>query len=241
MNQLIDNIRIVLVETSHPGNIGATARAMKTMGLRSLVLVNPKHFPNANATEMASSADDLLTQATVVDTLSQAIADCGLVIGTSARPREIPLPGLLPRAAAEKTVAVASKQPVALVFGREKSGLNNQELQHCHYHLTIPTNPEYCSLNLAAAVQVVAYECRLALLNEQPIEEKIYDSYATAAEEAHFYQHLLQLLETVNFIQPGQPKKLMPKLKRLFNRAKLEKMEINMLRGIFTAIEDKVS
>ncbi|MBV8801935.1 MAG: RNA methyltransferase, partial [Gammaproteobacteria bacterium] len=174
---MLDNIRIVLVNPSHPGNIGATARAMKTMGLKKLYLVNPRLFPHTNANEMASGALDVLGQAVVVDELDEALTDCELVVGTSARERAIPWPQLLPRELADLARIEAQKTTIAIVFGREQSGLTNDELDRCHFHLIIPSNPDYSSLNLAAAVQVVAYELRVASLN-QKIETKWDYAYA---------------------------------------------------------------
>lgn len=237
IEQFASNIRIVLVETSHPGNIGAAARAMKTMGLRQLVLVNPQKFPHQEAMERASSADDVLDAAVVVDDLKAAIQDCELVIGTSARPRGIPLPGVNARECANVIGEKAVTAPVALVFGRESSGLTNQELEHCHYHVTIPTNPEYCSLNLAAAVQVLCYEIRMAA-GESHMPQAEYDRNATAAEIEHFYQHLEQVLQLIGFIRPSNPKKIMQRLRRLFNRVPLEHLEVKILRGILSAMQD---
>ena len=163
---MLENIRIVLMNTSHPGNIGSVARAMKTMGLTDLCLVSPLQFPDPKADEMASNAVDVLAQATVVETLEDAIADCALVVGTSARTRKIPWPLLAPRAMAEKVREEAPTNQIAIVFGREQSGLSNEELERCHLHVNIPANPEYSSLNLGAAVQVIAYELRVAALAE---------------------------------------------------------------------------
>ena len=165
---LADNIRIVLVHTSHPGNIGAAARAMKTMNLQHLVLVSPKCYPHPDAIARAAGADDILHHCEVVDTLSEAIADAQLVIGTSARMRHLSWPQLTPRECGQTAVRHAQDQDVAIVFGREKSGLSNDELQLCHYHVQIPCNPDYASLNLGAAVQVLAYEVKVAMQSVLP-------------------------------------------------------------------------
>jgi tRNA (cytidine32/uridine32-2'-O)-methyltransferase len=232
---MLDNIRVVLVNTSHPGNIGAAARAMKTMGLKHLYLVSPKIFPHVNADEMASGALDVLGQAKVVATLDEALVDCTLVVGTSARDRTIPWPHLLPREFAEKACAEAVKTQVAVMFGRESSGLTNEELQRCHFHLSIPSNPEYSSLNIASAVQVIAYELRVASLGKIAAAEWDYD-YADATAMHGFYEHLERTLIELDFLNPKAPRQLMPRLQRLFNRARPDVMELNILRGILTAV-----
>lgn len=235
---MLSNIRIVLVNTSHPGNIGAAARAMKTMGLESLYLVQPKQFPHVKADEMASGALDVLGQAIVVDDLGDAIGDCGLVVGTSARSRAIPWPLLTPRELAEKAASEAHQTKIAIVFGREQSGLTNTELQRCHYHVQIPSNPDYSSLNIAAAVQVIAYELRVASVNVEPL---VWDyEYASEAELHGFYEHLERVLIQVQFLNPEVPRQLMPRLHRLFNRARPDVMEINILRGILGAVEKAI-
>lgn len=236
---MLSNIRIVLVNTSHPGNIGAAARAMKTMGLSHLYLVSPKLFPHVKADEMASGALDVLGQAVVVETLDQAIANCALVVGTSARSRAIPWPMLSPRAFAEKAIGESATSPVAVVFGCEQSGLTNEALQRCHYHIHIPTNPDYSSLNIAAAVQVLAYELRVA--SEAENVSHLWDEeYVSAEEMRGFYEHLERTMIKVEFLDPKVPRQLMPRLQRLFNRTRLDRMELNILRGILTAVEKKV-
>lgn len=230
------NIRIVLVNTSHPGNIGAAARAMKTMGLSELYLVGPHVFPDVKASEMASGALDILAGAVVVDDLMDAIADCGWVIGASARTRKIPWPLLTPRECAAKAVEEAQAMPVAIVFGREQSGLTNEELHLCHAHLHIPSNPEYSSLNLAAAVQVIAYELRVASVATPDKVEWDYE-IATAKELEGFYEHLEKVLIDIEFLNPKSPRQLMTRLRRLFHRARLDKMETNILRGVLGAVE----
>jgi len=232
---MLSNIRIVLINTSHPGNIGSAARAMKTMGLSQLYLVNPVAFPHEKAQEMASGAGDILAAAQVVLDLDQAIADCVLVIGTSTRSRTIPWPLLLPRQLAEKA-RETSPHPIAILFGREQSGLTNEELHRCHFHVQIPSNPDYSSLNLAAAVQIIAYELRLASLEESTQKTEWDYRPATAHEMEGFYQHLEQVLVAIDFLNPKVPRQLMTRLRRLFSRARLDAMEMNILRGILSAI-----
>ena len=231
------NIRIVLVATSHPGNIGSSARALKTMGLTELVLVQPKKFPNAKATELAAGADDILMNAKVASTLKEALTGCRLVIGTSARPRELTLPGFNPRQCGEALAKEAATAPVALVFGREQAGLTNEELLHCHYHVMIPANEDYSSLNLAAAVQVLCYEIRMAMLADNTFQVATHDHYATVDQVEHFYQHLEKILREIHFLRPNSPKRIMPRLRRLFGRIRLENREVRLLRGILSMVE----
>lgn len=236
---LLTQTRIVLVNTSHPGNIGAAARAMKTMGMEQLWLVAPNVFPHAKADEMASGAVDILKKAVVVSSLDEAIADCGLVVGTSARSRRIPWPLLSPRSFAKKASEEPSSTNIAVIFGREQSGLTNEELQRCHFHMQIPSDSAYSSLNIAAAVQVITYELRVASLIDVPFlnEECVF---ATEKETQGFYDHLEQVLKTIDFLDPNVPRKLMTRLIRLFHRARLEVVEVNILRGILGAIEKTV-
>lgn len=239
----LSSIRVVLVATTHAGNIGATARAMKNMGLTQLVLVTPKHsLPHPDASARASGADDILKNAIIVNSLEEALIGCHLVLGTSARERQIPWPLLNPREAAEKTIkATTLNQQVALVFGREHAGLTNEELQQCNYHIHIPTNEAFSSLNVAAAVQVIAYETRMAWLEAQsaptndPVDqEKNSEQLCTHEELERFYQHLEQLLITIQFLNPEQPKHLMARLRKLYGKAHITKLEMNILRGILT-------
>ncbi len=235
---MLSNIRIILVETSHAGNIGSAARAMKTMGLSDLALVAPRKYPHPKATALASNAADLLDTATVYDTLDDAIADCDLVVGTSTRARTIPWPLLTPRAFAEQMkVEAALTKKTAVLFGREASGLTNDELHRCHYHIQIPTNPDYSSLNIACALQVIAYELRVASLpaNTTPVQWDY--PFATAAQMESFYEHLHRVLIDTEFLNPAVPRQLMTRLRRLFSRARLDEMEMNILRGILTAVE----
>ncbi len=233
-----DSIRIVLVATSHPGNIGSAARAMKTMGLQRLYLVSPKSFPDRWANELAAGADDVLQQAVVTDSLTEALRGCHVVLATSARPREISLPGLTPVAAAGLVAQAQDETEVAIVFGREHAGLTNDELLHCHYHVNIPSDPAFSSLNLAQAVQIVAYELRMKLLSPPADVEMRHDSLATVEEVELFYAHLREVLLAIDFLKPSNPKKLLQRLRRMFNRTKLECMEINILRGILTHIKE---
>lgn len=236
----LTRLRVVLIETSHPGNIGAAARAMKVMGVSRLYLVRPHQFPCAEATARASGADDLLTRAVVCDSLDEALADCSLVLGASARLRSLPWPLSDARRAAQRAAAGAvAGQEVALVFGREHSGLSNEELQRCHYLLHIPANPDFSSLNLAAAVQVVSYELRMALLGDEPLAPDEGD-YASADELESFYAHLEQTLISVGFLDPDNPRQVMRRLRRLYNRARTERVELNILRGILTETQKRV-
>jgi tRNA (cytidine32/uridine32-2'-O)-methyltransferase len=236
---LLQNIRVVLVNTSHPGNIGGAARAMKNMGLSRLVLVQPKEFPAADASARASGADDVLAGAQVVDSLEQALVGCSLVMGTSARERSIPWPLIDPRECGAKAVEHAvGGEEIALVFGREHAGLTNEELQRCHFHVHIPSNPDFSSLNLAAAVQVLAYEVRMAWLavegTAQRVEKVDASELATMDEMELFYEHLEKTLVDIGFLDPEKPKHLMARLRRLYGRSSVERPEMSILRGILT-------
>ena len=236
----LDSIRIVLVETTHPGNIGSTARAMKTMGLSNLYLVNPKKYPHQKAIELSAGADDILKKAITVKSLSDAIAPCHLVLGTSARRRDLDIPRLSPKEQASTIKSQPANHQIAIVFGREHAGLTNDELLACHYHINIPSNPEYSSLNLAQAVQIVAYELRVALQTEERIGLSHSSELATQNELELFYEHLKKVLVDINFLKPSNPKKLMQRLKRLFNRSKLEQGEVNILRGMLTQVQRSI-
>ncbi len=273
-------VRIILVNTTLPANIGAAARAMKTMGLSELVLVAPRFFPHGDAMALASGAADILQHAQVVDTLQEAIAPCSLVFGTSARSRTIPWPLLDLRQAMQvllqhlehaQPLTDTTATPVAIVFGREDRGLTNDELALCQYHLTIPVNPEYGVLNIAAAVQVVAYELRMQALTlaEQPFEDDLPSEkptkYGNAADILHhnsqanymplnarmlwdepimdqaamqqFYTHFEQFLTDIDFLDPQNPRLLPLRIRRLFGRTHLDRMEYNLLRGIFGRVQ----
>ncbi len=233
---LADRIRIVLVGTQHPGNIGAAARAMKTMGLQRLVLVAPERFPHADALAMAAGADDVLAMALRADSLADAVADCRLVLGCTARSRRVALDELSPRQAAARACAAASAAPVALVFGRERSGLDNDELQLCHAAVHIPANADYSSLNLAAAVQVLAYELRLALLpsDESPAagDASRREPPASHAELEGFFAQLADTLDAIDFHKGRAPASALRKLRRIFLRSDLDARDVRLLRGV---------
>jgi len=237
---MLENIRIVLVETSHTGNMGSVARAMKTMGLTNLWLVNPLVKPDSQAIALAAGASDVIGNATIVDTLDEALSGCSLVVGTSARSRTLPWPMLDPRECGLKSISESEHAPVALVFGRERVGLTNEELQKCHYHVAIAANPEYSSLNLAMAVQVIAYEVRMAWLatQENAAAEHEETPYPLVDDLERFYGHLEQVLLKTGFIRANHPGQVMNKLRRLFTRARPESQELNILRGILASIEN---
>lgn len=236
---MLNNIRIVLVHTSHPGNIGAAARAMKNMCLSDLVLVQPGIFPSAEATARASGADDLLARARCCDTLEEAIADCELVIGTSARLRSLAWPEFEPRACAQRVREVSAHAQVALVFGREQSGLSNDELDRCHALVHIPTNPEYSSLNLSQAVQVIAYEVYMAQQGGEWQGSPPEAPGCRADEMERFYAHLEQTMIDLEFYDPANPRQLLRRLRRLFQRVQPDTNEMNILRGILSAAQVK--
>jgi len=232
------NIRFILVGTTHPGNIGAAARAMKTMGLSNLHLVSPKIYPGAEATARASGADDVLATAVVHDSLEAAIAGCHQVFGMSARLRHLPVPVLDPRQAVQQIQAYDDDAEIAIVFGREHSGLSNDELDRCQYLVNIPANPEYSSLNLAAAVQVLAYELKMTFDPTIEVGRIGEDREAiNAADLEHLYGHFEQALVTIGFLDPQNPRNLMRRLRRLFNRADLDRNELQILHGILRASE----
>ncbi|RUO29831.1 tRNA (cytosine(32)/uridine(32)-2'-O)-methyltransferase TrmJ [Aliidiomarina sedimenti] len=240
---VLDNLRIVLVNTSHQGNIGSAARAMKTMGLSELVLVDPVEAPQSHASALAAGATDILAQARTVPTLQEAIADCHLVLATSARSRTLDWPMLNPREAGKQAVQEAARGKVALVFGRENSGLTNEELQLSQYHVHIPANPDYSSLNLAMAVQTLSYEVRMAWLaseNEQQGVQQEPSAYPRGDDLERFYQHLEQSLTQSGFIVRQHPGLVMNKLRRLFNRARPDENELNILRGILSTYDKRM-
>jgi TrmH family RNA methyltransferase len=241
LRAMLNNIRIVLIETSHPGNIGAAARAMKNMCLSRLDLVAPQWFPSEEATSRASGADDLLARAQVHTDLDQALEGCRLVVGTSARPRTVSWPVLAPHEAAQRLVEASHQGDVALLFGRERSGLSNSELDRCNFLVHIPTNSDYSSLNLGAAVQVLGYEIYLASLGGRLTSQEPERDLATADMMQGFHEHLVQALDDVGFTDPEQSKKLLRRLRRLFQRARPDKDEINILRGILSAMQGRKS
>lgn len=242
---MLDSVRIVLVNTSDCRNIGSAARAMKTMGLSQLILVDPIEMPNGQAQALAAGATDVLANAKVVSTLEEAIADCGLVIGTSARSRTLPWPMLDPRESGEKLIKEVTEYPVALVFGRESSGLTNDELQLCHFHVQIPANPEYSSLNLAMAVQTLSYEVRMAFLAQSNAESNKQESqssddgehYPIVDETERMFEHFEQALKATGFIVPSHPGLVMTKLRRFINRARPDSKEVKMWRGMLSSVE----
>jgi TrmH family RNA methyltransferase len=229
-------IRFVLCETSHPGNIGAAARAIKTMRFDELVLVDPADFPSAEADARATGAVDILARARVVDTLAEAVADCGLVLGTSARRRKLRWPELNPREAAAQALTAAQSKPVAVVFGTERSGLSNEQLDLCNALVCIPANPEYSSLNMASAVQLIAYELNFARGEFAPPPQPDWPP-ASAAEMERFYSHLRDVMISSGFMDPANPRQLERKLRVLFNRAVPDENELRILRGILAAVD----
>lgn len=233
------NIRIVLVRPTHPGNVGATARAMKNMSLRNLYLIEPEKFPSPEATDRAVGADDVLQGAVICASLDEALKDCHLVIGTSSRARRIEWPTLDPAAGASRLVEGARHGPVALLFGQERTGLLNAELDRCHFVVTIPADQAYSSLNLASAVQILAYEIyQTALAGTTVKAPEVRDGRLASSEDMQrFYQHLEEVLQQIGFLDPANPRFLMRRLMRLFNRAGLDDNEMNILRGILTAIQ----
>lgn len=247
----LDFIRIVMVETTHPGNIGSAARAMKTMGLNDLRLVAPRQFPHVEASALASGADDLLTRARVTDSLDEAIGDAELVIATSGRQRHIPWPCISARDMGQLVLQEAPTRRAAILFGREDRGLTNDELQRANLHVTIPSNPTYGVLNVAAAVQVICYELRMALLGaelnensagthrfEQPAPTFDWDQpLATQQEQEHLLAHLERVALKSGFLDPVHPDQVRTRLRRLFTRARPDHMEANILRGLLSALE----
>ena len=232
-----DNIRIVLVNTSHPGNIGGVARAMKNMGLQRLYLVAPRDYPNEQAVWRAASAGDILENAVLVPTLNEAIGDCQFIVGTSARERRIPWPLMDARQCAQRMAVASGREQVAVLFGREDRGLTNEELKVCNLHLNIPTSEAYSSLNLAMAVQIVAYELRMlqSAANLPESETDQWDApFASSDNMERFYTHLEETLVDIEFLDPAAPRQLMSRLRRLYSRVRLDEMELNILRGILT-------
>lgn len=236
---MLSQIQIVLVNTTHPGNIGGVARAMKNMCLQNLRLVDPLVFPHANATARASGADDVLQNAQVYSTLEQALADCHLVMGASARRRRLSWPELDPRQCAEKALQHATLgEKVAIVFGRENSGLTNEEMELCHFLVHIPSNPDYSSLNLAAAVQVLVYELLMAQNQDRDLPGEEQEApLVNSAQMEGFYEHLFEVVEQIGFLSPDHPRKMKRRLRRLFNRAHMDEVEMNIMRGILSTVQ----
>jgi TrmH family RNA methyltransferase len=235
------NVRIILVGTTHPGNIGATARAMKNMGLSDLMLVSPKHFPHEDATARASGAEDILDIASVVSSLEEALDDCTYVAGASARARTIGWPAMTPRECAPRLVQESDHGIAAVVFGSEKSGLTNEDIDRCNTLLTIPTEPGFSSLNLAMAVQVLTYELRVAAMTADEPPPEPESPPATGTERENFYAHLEQVLTRSGFLDPENPRLLMRRLRRLFTKAELDQNEVNILRGMLASLDPPAS
>lgn len=234
----LENIKIVMVETTHPGNIGAAARAMKNMCLSQLVLVNPKCPIGERAYSRGSGANNILDDRLTVETLPEAVSDCQLVVGTSARLRSLAWPELTPESLAQKTSLLSDTEKVAIVFGREHAGLTNEELQHCNYTVTIPTNPDFSSLNVASAIQVVSYEIYKHLLNSSNSKtQDVSDQSADSAALEGFFSHLEQVLVSTGFLDETNPRQMMKRLRRLYLRAEPDQNEVNILRGILSAVE----
>ena len=250
----LDHVRIVMVNTTLPANIGSALRAMKTMGLSKLVLVAPKTYPHPDIDALAAGAQDLIEQIEIVETLEQAIQDCHLVFGTSARSRTIPWPLLDVRPAAKEALQAASQQQnIAIVFGREDRGLTNEELALANYHLTIPVNPEYGVLNVAQAIQVICYELRMAALEQNTQQMTVVpddhmqlkqqqsmewdEPLVTQQQMQEFYPHLEKMLTEIEFLDPTNPRLLPLRLRRLFGRIQLDRMEYHLLRGIFSRVQ----
>lgn len=241
-SRLADNIRVVMVETSHPGNIGAAARAMKATGFANLYLVRPGFYPHAQATARAAGAADILDRAVVCDSFAQALQGCVTVAATSARPRRVGPSVYAPREYIPALLENVRQGPVALVFGRESSGLSNAELDYCNVILEIPTQSGFNSLNVASAVQILCYEFSSVL--RPAFDEKLPKRLirpATVEEMAYFYEHLQQVMIATGFLQPQHPKKLMRRLKTLFNRAGLDENELSILRGFLTAVQESIN
>ncbi|EJB8348997.1 tRNA (cytosine(32)/uridine(32)-2'-O)-methyltransferase TrmJ [Vibrio cholerae] len=240
---MLERVKVVLVGTTHSGNIGSAARAMKVMGLSQMVLVDPHCQVDAQAIALAAGASEIALNAQIYPTLEAAVADCGLVVGTSARSRTLEWPMLEPRECGEKLISEANQHSVAMVFGRERTGLTNDELQLCHYHVCVPANPEYSSLNLAMAVQLLSYEVRMAYLALQQSSQSstLQEEYPRHQELERFYAHLEQVIMQTEFISAQQPGQVMNKLRRMFTRARPEAQEINILRGILTSVQKSIS
>ncbi len=240
---MLERVKVVLVGTTHSGNIGSAARAMKVMGLSQMVLVDPQCQVDAQAIALAAGASEIALNAQIYPTLEAAVADCGLVVGTSARSRTLEWPMLEPREGGEKLIREANQHSVAMVFGRERTGLTNDELQLCHYHVCVPANPEYSSLNLAMAVQLLSYEGRMAYLALQQSSQSstLQEEYPRHQELERFYAHLEQVIMQTEFISAQQPGQVMNKLRRMFTRARPEAQEINILRGILTSVQKSIS
>jgi tRNA (cytidine32/uridine32-2'-O)-methyltransferase len=242
---VLNRTTVVMVHTSHSGNIGSAARAMKTMGLHHLVLVQPKLFPSEEARTLSSGAADILERAVVVDTLEEAVADCDFVVGASARSRNLPWPLVNPREMAEQVLALPASAKVALVVGRERSGLTNEELARCHVHVNIPANPDYSSLNVASAVQVLCYELRMSAIAAQNEDKPAWgvewdQPLAKGNQLESLFDHWEKVLVDIDFLDPNNPRHLMSKLRRFVLRALPDEVEANILRGMLSHIDKKL-
>ncbi len=241
----LDNIRIVLVRTFHPGNIGSAARSMKTMGLSDLALVNPKDFPSQEAEKMAAGACDVLANASTFSSLSNAISDCTAVIASTARPRGYDLPEVAPEEAAEILCSAAGTSKVALIFGPERMGLHNDDIQYAKYRVTIPANPAYSSLNMAAAVQTLSYEIfktaqKSLDVSAKPTSLRANRELPSSREIELFYQHLETVLTEISFLRPHQGETLQ-RLRHLYSRAEPDVLELNILRGILSSTQKTIA
>lgn len=240
-DNLLNSVKVVLVGTTHPGNIGATARAMKNMGILDLALVEPKEFPSDVATFRSKAAKDILEKASVHRSLAEAISECELVVGTSARGRTVPWPVLNPREAANEMHKSSRNGKVAIVFGREDRGLTNEELGLCNFHVHIPSDPEYSSLNLSQAVQILAYEIRLSYLQDQNVNKDYWDvELANNEQTERLINHMDELMQEVDFYDVENPRKLLVRVRRFFKRSKIDVMEANIFRGLFATIQKKL-
>ena len=240
-DNLLNSVKVVLVGTTHPGNIGATARAMKNMGILDLALVEPKEFPSDVATFRSKAAKDILEKASVHISLEEAISECELVVGTSARGRTVPWPVLNPREAAEEMHKSSLNGKVAIVFGREDRGLTNEELGLCNFHVHIPSDPEYSSLNLSQAVQILAYEIRLSYLQDRHVNKEYWDvELANNEQTERLINHMDELMQEVDFYDVENPRKLLVRVRRFFKRSKIDVMEANIFRGLFATIQKKL-
>ena len=237
---LLNSVKVVLVGTTHPGNIGASARAMKNMGIVNLALVKPKDFPSNEAIYRSKAAKDVLESAQIYENLEDAVSDCELVIGTSARGRTVPWPVLDPKDAADRVAIHSENNKVAIVFGREDRGLTNQELGLCNLHVHIPADPEYSSLNLSQAVQILVYEIRVSILKDQECEEYWDVDLATNDQTERLIDHMDELMKEVEFYDVQNPRKLLLRVRRFFKRSRIDVMEANIFRGLFAAIQKKL-
>ena len=240
-DNFLNTVKVVLVGTTHPGNIGAAARAIKNMGIFNLALVKPKEFPSDIAIYRSKAAKDILENAEIYETLKDAIAGCKLIVGTSARARSVPWPVFNPRDAAEEMRKISKQGNVAIVFGREDRGLTNDELGLCNFHVHIPSDPKYSSLNLSQAVQILAYEIRLAYSREEVISEVKWDvDLANNEQTERLIDHMEELMQDVEFYDVENPRKLLLRVRRFFKRSKIDVMEANIFRGLFSAIQKRL-